>query len=170
MTSTNSASPRLFVGSLPYKFTEGQLLSLFIPFGRVIAVSIIHNQWGKSRGLGFIEFDNLASAIEAKKHLHNFLVEDRTIIVDFSKPDPSQTPEGQQRHLEAQQRRELRHPHRPSSPSSQNDQSRQPKTPRPISRIRQSSEHLRQSVFDARFHGARAGRKFSSRTKKRSTN
>lgn len=147
MTSPNNPGPRLFVGSLPYKFTEGQLLSLFVPFGRVIAISIIHNQWGKSRGLGFVEFDNTASAIKAKETLHNSFVIDRTIIVDFSKPDPLLTPEGQQRHQEAQQRRQSKH--------------------KPRSQVLASSPtHQRQSVFNSRHHGARVGRKFARKTKR----
>lgn len=157
-----TSSSRLFVGSLPYKFTEGQLLSLFVPFGRVVAVSIIHTRWGKSRGLGFVEFDNPESAAKAKQALHNFLVEDRTIIVDYSKPDPLSTPEGQQRHQEALQRR----PPRPVKPrQSSPPDSRSVDTDSPPRR-HFPAKRLRQSVFNSRFHGSRVGRKFAHKTKK----
>lgn len=106
MTLPNS---RLFVGSLPYRFTEGQLLSLFAPFGRIISLQIAHNQWGKSRGLGFVEFDSLESAVQAKEKLHNFRLEDRTIIVDYAQPDPLKTPEGQRRHRQAIAKKNQRH-------------------------------------------------------------
>jgi RNA recognition motif-containing protein len=110
MTSNNrSPNKRLFVGSLPYKFTEGELLSLFAPFGRIIALKIMHNQWGKSRGLGFVEFDDLTSAINAKNQLHNHQLEERSIIVDFSEPDPFLTPEGRQRHFQAQKQKKSHH-------------------------------------------------------------
>lgn len=106
MTS-NNPSKRLFVGSLPYRYTEGELLSLFVQFGKIIVVRIVKNRWGKSRGMGYVEFEDIDNAINAKKQLHNRFVEDRSIIVDYAQPDPFATPEGKQRHLEAQEKRPL---------------------------------------------------------------
>jgi RNA recognition motif-containing protein len=143
---------RLFIGSLPYRFTEGQLLDLFVPYGRIVAIRIMHNRWGKSRGLGFVEFDNLASAVKAKEELHNYQIEDLKIIVDFAKEDPALTPEGQERHQQAL----LRRPLKPAK-----------NTPKNSSKFfNRDQSHLRQSVFNSRFHGAKVGRKFSQRTKK----
>ncbi len=163
----DQATPRLFVGSLPYKFTEGQLLSLFVPFGKIISIQIAHNQWGKSRGMGFVEFDNLQSAIEAKRQLHNSFLEDRSIIVDYAKPDPLKTPEGQQRHQEAQDRKsKFKKPHRNQDLSSNPEA--KPRDFKYFNQAnRQPQKHLRQSVFNARRHGARVGRKFADRTKTR---
>ena len=80
MPSPNiSPTTRLFVGGLPYRITEGELLSLFATYGRLVSLKIMHTKWGKSRGMGFVEFDNLDSAINAKQHLHNYQIdEDRT--------------------------------------------------------------------------------------------
>ncbi len=111
MLENKPVSKRLFIGSLPYRFTEGELLSLFIPYGKIISIRIMHNRWGKSRGLGYIEFENLDDAINAKKELHNHQLEDRSIIVDYAQPDPFLTPEGQARHEEALQK----HPNRRQS-------------------------------------------------------
>ena len=111
MLENKPVSNRLFIGSLPYRFTEGELLSLFIPYGKIISIRIMHNRWGKSRGLGYIEFENLDDAINAKKELHNHQLEDRSIIVDYAQPDPFLTPEGQARHEEALQK----HPNRRQS-------------------------------------------------------
>ena len=111
MSSNKTVSKRLFIGSLPYRFTEGELLSLFITEGKIISVRIMHNQWGKSRGLGFIEFENLEDAIKAKEKFHNYYLGDRTIIVDYAQPDPFLTPEGQARHEEALEK----HPNRRQS-------------------------------------------------------
>lgn len=108
MSQNNPVSKRLFIGSLPYRFTEGELLSLFITEGKIISVRIMHNRWGKSRGLGYIEFENLDDAIHAKEKYHNYMLGDRTIIVDYAQPDPFLTPEGQARHEEAL----ARHPNR----------------------------------------------------------
>lgn len=110
MSSTRTPSARLFIGGLPFRYTEGQLLSLFVPFGRVVAVQIAHNQWGKSRGIGFVEFDNIADATTAKQKMHNHRVDvDRTIIVDFASPNPFDTEEGQKRHREALTHHKPRH-------------------------------------------------------------
>jgi len=158
---------RLFVGSLPYKFNEGQLLSLFVPFGRIIAIQIVHNQWGKSRGLGFVEFDNLDSAIDAKVKMHNRLVEDRTIIVDYAEPDPSKTPEGQARHEEAlnrhpQRRQKYNHQSSPPTDRYQKPSSKKRSTPT----VSPSNfEHSRQSVYDSRNHHSKVGAKFAKRSR-----
>lgn len=155
-----TSNKRLFVGSLPYRFTEGQLLDLFVPYGRVVAIRIIHNRWGKSRGLGFVEFDNLESAIRAKEKLHNHQIDDLKIIVDFAKEDPALTPEGQERHQQAL----LRRPPKPPKNTSKNSSRPEAQPPKKV--FNHNQVHLRQSVFNSRFHGAKVGRKFSQRTKK----
>jgi len=128
---------------------------LFAPFGRVISLKIMHNQWGKSRGLGFVEFDNLESAIAAKQKLHNLPIEDRTIIVDYAQPDPFLTPEGQQRHQQAVDAKEKRfarfHKNVPSSDKP----------------IKPALGVTRQSVYDQRTHLSRVGAKFAKRNKKK---
>ena len=108
MNENKPVSKRLFIGSLPYRFTEGELLDLFISEGKIISVRIMHNRWGKSRGMGYVEYENLDDAIRAKEKYHNFHLGDRSIIVDYAQPDPFLTPEGQARHQEALDR----HPNR----------------------------------------------------------
>ena len=154
-------STRLFVGGLPYKITEGELLDLFVPFGRVVSLKIMHTKWGKSRGLGFVEFDNLESAVAAKTKLHNYRIDlDRTIIVDYAEPDPFKTEEGQARHVEAVARKEVRfarfHKNEPGKV--------QPANPAPFKRKPVFGEN-RQSVYDARTHHSKVGAKFAKRTR-----
>jgi len=162
---------RLFVGSLPYKFTEGELLTLFVPFGRITSLRIMHNQWGKSRGMGFVEFDTLESAITAKGKMHNFTLQDRTIIVDYAQPDPYLTPEGLARHQDALTRKG-RHSSVPAAPLVPG---KRPFTKKTDPRTEKENtfkpksywQHQRQSVFDSRFHHARVGAKFTARNKKK---
>ena len=111
MNESKPVSKRLFVGSLPYRFTEGELLDIFIPEGKIISLRILHNRWGKSRGMGYVEYENIDDAIRAKEKYHNFRLGDRTIIVDYAQPDPFLTPEGQARHEEALEK----HPNRRQS-------------------------------------------------------
>jgi RNA recognition motif-containing protein len=108
MQSTKSVSKRLFIGSLPYRFTEGELLTLFITEGKIVSIRVMHNRWGKSRGMAYVEYENLEDAIHAKEKYHNYYLGDRTIIVDYAEPDPFLTDEGQARHEEALQK----HPNR----------------------------------------------------------
>jgi len=163
MPSNKPPSKRLFIGSLPFKFTEGELLSLFVPFGRITAIRIMHNQWGKSRGLGFVEFDDINSAISAKTKLHNYSLGERTIIVDYAEPDPFLTPEGQARHDEAQARKPKP---RIKSLLPLSPPHKDPKLKKKFA-SRSEFEHLRQSVYDSRSHHAGVGAKFSRRTQKR---
>jgi len=151
----------LFVGSLPYRFTEGQLLSLFAPFGRVVALQIAHNQWGKSRGLGFVEFDNLDSALTAKTKLHNYQLEDRSIIVDFAKADPALTPEGQERHQQALARKPHRRLRNVDLSANPENKPRDAKFFNRSFKNKAGKSRVRQSVFDSRHFGARVGRKFA---------
>jgi len=193
MISNKPSTKRLFVGGLPYKFNEGQLLRLFVTEGKVIDARIIHNQWGKSRGIGYVEFENLNDAIQAKQKYHNYEVEPgRTIIVDYAQVDPLSTPEGQQRHIQAQAKK------RPQSVRSDNfnrtsagdsrfvsihslntdrpqeDRQYKPKFGSRLkfskkgdsskNKTRSSFEHQRQSVFNSRNFGSKSGAKFAAKT------
>ncbi|MBU4210429.1 RNA-binding protein [Patescibacteria group bacterium] len=143
----NIESKRLFVGGLPYKYKEGQLLRLFVSEGKVIDARIVFNKWGKSRGMGYVEFENIEDAIRAKEKYHNFEVEeDRTIIVDFAKIDPMLTEEGQKNKREGEARRQLKWENR---------------------KTRKRKNETRQTVWDSRKHGAKVGKKFAKKTKKK---
>lgn len=171
MTYLNNPTKRLFVGSLPYQLTEGQLLELFVPFGRIISIKIMHTPWGKSRGLGFVEFDNLESAIQAKTSLHNHYLGDRSIIVDYAQEDPAKTPEGQQRHQNAIAKNPAKFKQEGYSDSKPNRTQKfksfdkKNKTVHPDSP--EDFEHKRQTVYDARHYHSKVGKKFASRNKKK---
>lgn len=170
MDKKRSPNKRLFIGSLPFRFTEGELLELFVPFGKVVSLKIMHNRWGKSRGLGFIEFEELESAVAAKEKLHRFKLGDLAIIVDYSEPDPFLTPEGQERHLDALKR----HPQRAQSTNSivgkkvfKNKDSNEKDSPIKHFNSPKNFEHQRQSVFESRYHHSKIGAKFAARSKKK---
>lgn len=145
MTSFKT-SKRLFVTGLPYKFSEGQLLRMFVEFGRVIDARIILNKWGKSRGMGYVEFEEESQAVTAKKKMHNYHIdEDRHIIVDFAKIDPMLTPEGRARHEEAIRRKKTKRGKRKFNPDI----------------------HVRETVYEQRKFGSKVGKKFAKRSKKK---
>lgn len=192
MTQGNKpVSKRLFVGSLPYRMTEGELLSLFVTEGKIISLRIIHNQWGKSRGMGYVEYEREEDAIRAKNKYHNFRVGDRSIIVDYAQPDPFLTPEGKARHQEAQVKKGKKglnrfdhntqrefNPERFKNTSNPDSDkffgqtgfkprrkfSNQDSKEKPERRFK-SKKHVRQSVFESRNFGSKIGAKFASRNK-----
>ena len=168
MDSKKDPNKRLFIGSLPYRFTEGELLDLFVPFGKIVSLKIMHNRWGKSRGMGFVEFETLSEAIAAKEKMHRFKLGELAIIVDYAEPDPFLTPEGQANYAAGQ----LRHPKKQIFSRPPIRQEKVEKISPGEERIKKFNspknfEHQRQSVFESRFHHARIGAKFASRNKKK---
>ena len=77
----------IYVGGLPYDFTEGQLEALFAPFGQVAAARIITDRMtGQSRGFGFVEMPDNAAADRAIAQLNGTPVGGRTITVNEARP------------------------------------------------------------------------------------
>jgi RNA recognition motif-containing protein len=180
MKSQRPISKRLFVGSLPYRFREGQLLSLFIEEGKIIDVRVIHNQWGRSRGMAYVEFENEEDAIRAKEKFNGYYLEDRSIIVDYSEPDPLSTPEGQANYRHASSKRTtkfsnsnfLPHPDSDSSDYNQSKKqslrnSKQNNAPETTRLKYRPKKKVRQTIFESRNFGSRVGAKFARKTKKR---
>lgn len=79
---------KLFVGSLPYTVDDSELESLFSEFGTVASAKIIldrdHNN--RSKGFGFVEFENDDEAKAAVKALDGKDVGGRTIVVNEARP------------------------------------------------------------------------------------
>ena len=136
-----TSKTRLFVGSLPYKYTESELLKMFVREGKVIDVRIIKNKWGRSRGMGYVQFENEIDAQNAKNNIHGMAVGDLKIIVDFAKDDPALSAEGIKKHQEAELKKK-----------------------KPV--FRPQANHQRQSVFESRHFGSKVGKKFASRNRK----
>lgn len=133
------ANKRLFIGSLPYRYSESELLKLFITCGKVIDVRIIRNHWGRSRGMGYVEFEKVEEAILAKEKLHKYQIKDMYIIVDFAKSDPA--PSGEDK-FKPEGKAQFR------------------------KKTNKDNKHIRQSVYDSRKFGSKMGKKFASRNKK----
>ena len=78
----------LFVGNLPFEFTEEEFRELMSPFGPIERLFLIYSErTGKSKGYGFVEFLNQSSAIEGKQALMSSgskYVGGRILRVDFA--------------------------------------------------------------------------------------
>jgi RNA recognition motif-containing protein len=75
----------IYVGNLPYKIRDKQLMGLFQPYGEVSSARVIvEKESGRSKGFGFVEMPNDEEANAAIKELNGSLVEGRNIVVNES--------------------------------------------------------------------------------------
>ena len=78
---------RLYVGNLPYTITKSRLEEVFSPFGTIVSASVISDKFsGRSKGFGFVEFDNDDAAKEAIAKLDGTDIEGRPLRVNEAKP------------------------------------------------------------------------------------
>ena len=74
---------KLFVGGLPWAVDDETLRSHFEPFGEVIDARVIYDRdTGRSRGFGFVTFEEAAAADEAINALNESELDGRTIRVN----------------------------------------------------------------------------------------
>ncbi len=78
---------RIYVGNLPYSATHEQLSHLFAAFGDVTEVTIIADrETGQTKGFGFVEMGNDASARAAIAGLNGTELDGHTIRVNEAQP------------------------------------------------------------------------------------
>ena len=74
----------IYVGNLPLDITEEEIRQEFQPFGEVISVTIMNNQYigsGQCRGYAFVEMALQSEANEAISALHGKILNDMIINV-----------------------------------------------------------------------------------------
>lgn len=78
---------KIFVGNFSYNMTEGELRSMFEPYGTIESVSLVTDRdTGRVRGFGFVEMPNDAEADKAIAELNGRDVGGRTINVNEARP------------------------------------------------------------------------------------
>ncbi len=81
---------RLYVGNLSYKLTDAQLLEAFSAHGEVASANIILDRETKrSKGFGFVDMPNDASAEAAIEALHGQPLAGRNLVVNPARPRPA---------------------------------------------------------------------------------
>jgi RNA recognition motif-containing protein len=84
---------KLFVGSLPYSVTDDDLADLFKEFGEVQSAKVIFDrETNRSKGFGFVEFEDDNAAKQAIDKLNNSDVQGRTIVVNEARPQEARPP------------------------------------------------------------------------------
>ena len=78
---------KIFVGNLSFNMTEGELRSLFEPYGSVESVLIVTDRnTGRSRGFGFVEMSDNTAADQAIAALNGKDQGGRTLTVNEARP------------------------------------------------------------------------------------
>lgn len=83
-----TASKKLYVGSLPYSVTEEELQNLFSQYGKIESVRIIVDKFtGQSKGFGFVEMADGDEAQRAIEAVNGMKFNGRTLIVNEARPE-----------------------------------------------------------------------------------
>lgn len=78
---------KLFVGSLPWAVDDQQLEDLFKDFGTISSAKVIMDrETGRSKGFGFVEFEDDDAAKAAIDKLNGSSLSGRSIIVNEARP------------------------------------------------------------------------------------
>ena len=81
---------RLYVGNLPYKATDEDLMTLFSSVGDVASARVMRDMaTGRARGFGFVEMTTDEAAQRAIEKLHQHEMEGRAIVVNEAQPKPA---------------------------------------------------------------------------------
>ena len=78
---------KLFVGGLPFSTTDDELQKLFADHGTVASAKVITDrETNRSKGFGFVEFENEEEGKAAEKALNGSDVGGRSITVNEARP------------------------------------------------------------------------------------
>jgi len=78
---------KLYVGGLPYKTTNDELKAHFSAAGEVSSATIIMDKMtNRSKGFGFVEFENDADALKAISMFNGQDFDGRTLTVNEARP------------------------------------------------------------------------------------
>ncbi|XP_070774558.1 cold inducible RNA binding protein a isoform X2 [Enoplosus armatus] len=74
---------KLFIGGLSFDTSEDTLASAFGKYGTIEKVDVIRDkETGRSRGFGFVKYENSEDAKDALSAMHGKVLDGRTIRVD----------------------------------------------------------------------------------------
>lgn len=80
---------KLFVGNLPFAMTDANLGEIFSAYGNIVAANVVIDKFSKrSKGFGFVEFENAEDAAKAMEALNNSEQMGRNIAVKEALPKP----------------------------------------------------------------------------------
>ncbi|ODV96070.1 hypothetical protein PACTADRAFT_49487 [Pachysolen tannophilus NRRL Y-2460] len=93
-------SSYIYIGSLPFDLTEGDILTIFSQYGVPVDLKLVRDsKTGNSKGFGFLKYEDQRSTILAVDNLNGIKILDRTVKVDHCiyKPFKSDDPKEMER-------------------------------------------------------------------------
>ncbi len=97
---------KLYVGGLPFSTTEDELQEAFAVHGKVVSVKVITDrETGRSKGFGFVEFENEEEGKAAEKAMNDSDFGGRTIRVNEARPMENRGPRDNNGNRDSFQRR-----------------------------------------------------------------
>ena len=92
---SESVNKKLYVGNLSYDTTSGSLETLFAEVGTVVEATVVEDrQTGRSRGFGFVEMADEATAGKAIEQINGRQLDGRTLNVAEARPRRSRDDRG----------------------------------------------------------------------------
>ncbi len=77
---------KIYVGNLPWRATDAQLLSMFAPHGEVIEAKVmVDRETGRSRGFGFVSMADAAQADAAIAVVNGTELEGRAVVANVAR-------------------------------------------------------------------------------------
>lgn len=114
---------RVFVGNLPFACTTDDLKALFAPHGDVLHASIVlEGGTGRSKGCGFVEFDDTATMLAAISAMDGQTCNGRRLTVREAREEPAAGPGSSPQSdakAGAKDRPHAKHPHAPGASANQ---------------------------------------------------
>jgi cold-inducible RNA-binding protein len=78
---------KVYVGNLPFSFGDKELLEAFSPFGEISEATVIVDKYSKrSKGFGFVTFNDEAAGKKAIEEMNGKEVSGREIKVNEARP------------------------------------------------------------------------------------
>jgi RNA recognition motif-containing protein len=79
---------KLYVGNLPFDFSEEDLNELFGQFGTVVSAKIVMDRYsGRSRGFAFVEMSSRSEGQQAMETLNGKPIKGRDLMVNEARQD-----------------------------------------------------------------------------------
>ncbi len=77
---------KIYVGNLPWRATDAQLLSMFAPHGEVIEAKVmVDRETARSRGFGFVSMADAAQADAAIEAVNGTELEGRAVVANVAR-------------------------------------------------------------------------------------
>jgi len=78
---------KIYIGNLPWSVDDNKLKELFSEFGKVSEAVVIKDKYnGRSKGFGFVTFENEEDAQKAISEMNEKEIDGRAIKVNEAKP------------------------------------------------------------------------------------